>query len=93
VRRKGLRTTTEIVGFVKDWEIIADNLSKAGFSWGCVSVIDSSEQTTRLGFPLKSVVDMRHIPVYKAYVVRFRHPTVSLNLRHRLNKPQALDVR
>jgi hypothetical protein len=30
VRRKRLRTTTEIVGFVKDWEIIADNLSKAG---------------------------------------------------------------
>ena len=27
---------------VKYWEIIADNLSKAGFSWGCVSAIDSS---------------------------------------------------
>jgi hypothetical protein len=26
---------------VKYWEIIADNLSKAGFSWGCVSAIDS----------------------------------------------------
>jgi hypothetical protein len=26
---------------VKEWEIIADNLSKAGFSWGCVSAIDS----------------------------------------------------
>jgi hypothetical protein len=24
---------------VKYWEIIADNLSKAGWSWGCVSVI------------------------------------------------------
>src|SRR5262245_27849507 len=23
------------------WEIIADNLSKAGFSWGCVSARDS----------------------------------------------------
>ena len=22
------------------WEIIADNLSKAGWSWGCVSAID-----------------------------------------------------
>jgi hypothetical protein len=42
VRRKRLRTTTEIVGFVKDWEIIADNLSKAGWSWGCVSAIDSN---------------------------------------------------
>ena len=30
---------------VKDWEIIADNLSKAGWSWGCVSAIDSSWRT------------------------------------------------
>jgi len=28
---------------LKDWEIIADNLSKAGWSWGCVSAIDSNE--------------------------------------------------
>jgi len=27
---------------VKDWEIIADNLSKAGWSWGCVSASDSN---------------------------------------------------
>jgi hypothetical protein len=26
---------------VKDWEIIADNLSKAGWNWGCVSALDS----------------------------------------------------
>jgi hypothetical protein len=26
---------------VKYWEIIADNLSKAGWSWGYVSAIDS----------------------------------------------------
>jgi hypothetical protein len=25
---------------MKDWEIIADNLSKAGWRWGCVSAID-----------------------------------------------------
>jgi hypothetical protein len=25
---------------VKDWESIADDLSKAGWSWGCVSAID-----------------------------------------------------
>ena len=25
----------------RDWEIIADNLSKAGWSWGCVSGVDS----------------------------------------------------
>jgi hypothetical protein len=31
---------------VKHWEIIADNLSKAGWSWGCVSAIDSDGRTT-----------------------------------------------
>jgi hypothetical protein len=30
---------------VKYWEIIADILSKAGWSWGCVSAIDSSGRT------------------------------------------------
>jgi hypothetical protein len=30
---------------MKYWEIIADNLSQAGFSWGCVSAIDSNGQT------------------------------------------------
>ena len=30
---------------VKYWEIIADNLSKAGWTWGCVSAIDSNERT------------------------------------------------
>jgi hypothetical protein len=29
----------------KYWEIIAENLSKAGWSWGCVSAIDSNGQT------------------------------------------------
>jgi hypothetical protein len=27
------------------WESIADNLSKAGWSWGCVSAIDSNGRT------------------------------------------------
>jgi len=45
VRRKRLRTTTEIVGFVKDWETIADNLSKADWSWGCVAAIGSDGRT------------------------------------------------
>jgi hypothetical protein len=27
------------------WEIIADSLSKAGWSWGCVSAIDSNGRT------------------------------------------------
>jgi hypothetical protein len=30
---------------VKNWEIIADNLSKAGWSWGCVSALDTHGQT------------------------------------------------
>jgi hypothetical protein len=29
----------------KYWETIADNLSKADWSWGCVSAIDSSGRT------------------------------------------------
>ena len=30
---------------MKDWEIIADNLSKADWSWGCVSAIHSNART------------------------------------------------
>jgi hypothetical protein len=30
---------------MKYWEIIANNLSKAGWSWGCVSAIDSNGRT------------------------------------------------
>jgi hypothetical protein len=30
---------------IRDWEIIANNLSKAGWSWGCVSAIDSNWRT------------------------------------------------
>ena len=30
---------------VKYWEVIADNLSQAGWSWGCVSAIDSNGRT------------------------------------------------
>ena len=30
---------------MKYWEIIADRLSKAGWSWGCVSAIDSNGRT------------------------------------------------
>ena len=30
---------------MKHWEIIADNLSKAGWSWGCVSAVDSEGRT------------------------------------------------
>ena len=30
---------------MKFWEVIADNLSKAGWSWGCVSAIDLEART------------------------------------------------
>ena len=30
---------------MRDWEIIADNLHKAGRSWGCVSAADSEGRT------------------------------------------------
>ena len=30
---------------MKHWEIIADNLSKAGWSWGCVSSVDRQGRT------------------------------------------------
>jgi hypothetical protein len=29
----------------KDWETIADNLRKAGWSWGCVSALDQQGRT------------------------------------------------
>ena len=29
----------------RGWEIIADNLSKAGWSWGCVSAVGSEGRT------------------------------------------------
>jgi hypothetical protein len=34
---------------VKPWELIANNLSKASFSWGCVSAIDSRGRTIWIG--------------------------------------------
>jgi hypothetical protein len=30
---------------LRDWEIIADDLSKAGWSWGCVTAIDCEGRT------------------------------------------------
>jgi len=46
---------------MKNWEVIADNLSKAGWSYGYVSAVDSQGRPTRLRCPLKFVVDVRHI--------------------------------
>jgi hypothetical protein len=33
---------------MKYWEIIAEHLSEAGWSWGCVSVIDSNGERSGL---------------------------------------------
>jgi hypothetical protein len=33
---------------MKYWEIIADNLSKAEWSWGCVAAVDSEGRTIRI---------------------------------------------
>jgi hypothetical protein len=41
---------------VKYWEIIADNLSKAGWSWGCVSAIDSNGQTIWIAGAASSIL-------------------------------------
>jgi hypothetical protein len=30
---------------MKSWEAVADRLSKAGWSWGCVSAIDANGRT------------------------------------------------
>jgi hypothetical protein len=34
---------------VKYWEIMADILGKAGWSWGCVSAVDSEGRTIWIG--------------------------------------------
>jgi hypothetical protein len=45
------------------WEIIADNLSKAGWSWGCVSAVDCDGQTI-------FIADAHHRDDGKRFVVR-----------------------
>jgi len=47
---------------VKYWEIIADNLSKAGWSWGCVSAIDSEGRTIWIAAP-EALKNMRWKPL------------------------------
>jgi len=41
----GVERKSGTIQRVRDWEIIADNLSKAGWSWGCVLALDSSRRT------------------------------------------------
>jgi hypothetical protein len=37
--------TAECVRVKRYWEIIADNLSNAGWSWGCVATLDREGRT------------------------------------------------
>ena len=46
-----MESNTGRIGREKYWEIIADNLSKAGWSWGCVSAIDSNGETIWIADP------------------------------------------
>ena len=41
----GVECKRSTIHRVKFWEVIADNLSKAGWSWGCVTTVDSNGQT------------------------------------------------
>ena len=44
---------TQLCGVKRSWEIIADNLSKAGWSWGCVSAKRFS-RSNRLPFVIRT---------------------------------------
>ena len=48
------RVTKSTVSRVKYWEIIADNLSKAGWSWGCVSALDREGRTIWIADELRN---------------------------------------
>ena len=45
VKSFGVSARTAAQARMNYWEIIADNLSKAGWSWGCVSALDSEGRT------------------------------------------------
>jgi hypothetical protein len=42
---------------IKDWEIIADNLSKAGWSWGCVATVDREGERSLLRTRIAAMVN------------------------------------
>ena len=45
---------------MKYWEVIADKLSKAGWSWGCVSSVDSADEQCSLLMRIAATVKDRH---------------------------------
>ena len=65
------------------WEIIADNLSKAGWSWGCVSALDCEGRTIW-------IVDA-HRDDGKRYVVRTDELlTAFVELKSAIQRPKAI---
>jgi hypothetical protein len=52
---------------MKSWEIIADNLSKAGWSWGCVSAIDCNGRTIWIADALRDDDSAMPNNFYDAY--------------------------
>ena len=40
-----MKHKTGRMGDLKYWELVADKLSNAGWSWGCVSAVDSQGRT------------------------------------------------
>jgi hypothetical protein len=47
---------------VKYWEIIADNLSKAGWSLGCVATVDANGQTIWIADAHRDLCTVRPMP-------------------------------
>jgi hypothetical protein len=54
---------------VKYWEIIADNLSKVEWSWGCVSAIDSDGRTIWIAD--ETFVHPRGLFLFKSFLEHF----------------------
>jgi hypothetical protein len=41
----GAQKEAKLCGVKRSWEIIADNLSKSGWSWGCLTAVDRDGRT------------------------------------------------
>jgi hypothetical protein len=86
---------------MKDWEIIADNLSKASFSWGCVSAIDLEARTIWIvdahGYGKRFVVGAdEKLTLYWLKRLRpalFRQETGSSPARPKLKQHRAAAIR
>jgi len=59
-----------LCGVKRSWEIIADNPSKAGWSWGCVSAIDSSGRTNWIADAHREQSQIAEIRPYHEFKIR-----------------------